>query len=121
MLSIMTVEVLAFVAAACIHLGFFAPGYGEHAGAAAAEIIIGMVLLLGLIGIIALPGIARVLSLSVQGFALLGTLVGIFTAILGVGPRTAPDLVFHILLVVLLVTGLRRAAGTPWQPFHPST
>jgi len=39
-------------------------------------------------------------------FALLGTAVGIFTIVIGVGPRTALDLTLHGALIVLLVTGL---------------
>jgi hypothetical protein len=45
-----------------------------------------------------------------QGFALLGTLVGIFTIIVGVGPRTTPDVIYHIAMVGLLVWGLATAA-----------
>ncbi len=41
-----------------------------------------------------------------QGFALLGTLVGVTMIAIGVGPQTTGDIVFHMLLIVLLVTGL---------------
>jgi hypothetical protein len=37
------------------------------------------------------PASARAAGLAAQGFALVGTLVGIFTIAVGVGPRTAPD------------------------------
>lgn len=46
------------------------------------------------------------IGLAVQGFALLGTLVGLFTIAVGVGPRTVPDLVFHAGIVAVLVWGL---------------
>lgn len=41
-----------------------------------------------------------------QGFALLGTCVGIFTIIVGIGPRTVPDYILHLCMVTLLVWGL---------------
>ena len=45
-------------------------------------------------------------GLAAQGFALFGTLVGIFTIAIGVGPRTGPDIVYHIIIVIVLVSGL---------------
>jgi len=47
--------------------------------------------------------------LAAQGFALLGTLVGLFTIIIGVGPRTVPDVVYHIAVLIVLAAGLRVA------------
>jgi hypothetical protein len=41
-----------------------------------------------------------------QGFALLGTLIGAFTIAVGVGPPTAPDIAYHIAIVVVLIWGL---------------
>ena len=41
-----------------------------------------------------------------QEFALLGTLVGVFTIIVGVGPRTLPDVAYHLAIIVVLVFGL---------------
>ena len=52
------------------------------------------------------PGSTRQIGVAAQGFALFGTLVGIFTIALGVGPRTAPDIVYHIVIVAVLVSGL---------------
>jgi hypothetical protein len=49
---------------------------------------------------------------AVQGFALLGTLVGILTIAIGVGPRTAPDVIYHAGIVAVLAYGIvvaRRA------------
>jgi hypothetical protein len=55
-----------------------------------------------------LPGESRELSrsLAAQGFALLGTLVGAFTIAIGVGPRTVPDIVYHVVLLIVLGWGL---------------
>lgn len=59
------------------------------------------------------PRAARVIGPAVQGFALLGTLVGLITIAIGVGPQTAPDLAFHAGIVVVLVAGLIAAFSKP--------
>jgi hypothetical protein len=49
------------------------------------------------------------IALIAQGFALVGTGVGLFTIAIGVGPRTIPDALYHAVLVGLLVSGLAVA------------
>lgn len=98
-------EAAAFFGAALIHFGVLMHGY-EHQKAGTAETVIGVVLLLGLVVTWIRPGSTRGAGLAAQGFALLGTLVGIFTIAIGVGPRTLPDIVYHIGIVVALVSGL---------------
>ena len=88
-------EGAAFVAAALTHFGVLIAGY-EHQKAGTAESVIGIVLLLGWVLTWMRPRSTHGIGLAVQGFALLGTLVGIFTIAIGVGPRTAPDIAFHI-------------------------
>jgi hypothetical protein len=78
----------------------------NHRQAATAESVIAIVLLAGWISISILRSWTHRISLAVQAFALLGTLVGIFTIALGVGPRTMPDLVYHASIVAVLVSGL---------------
>ena len=68
--------------------------------------MIGIVLLLGLAFTWMRPAAARKTGLAAQGFALFGTLIGIFTIIVGVGPRTIPDIVYHIVIVTVLIAGL---------------
>jgi hypothetical protein len=51
-------------------------------------------------------------GLAVQGFALLGTLVGAFTIAIGIGPRTGPDIVYHVGLLIVLGWGLAVTART---------
>lgn len=53
------------------------------------------------------------MTLAVQGFALLGTLVGACTIAVGVGPQTRGDAVFHVLLLVLRAGMV--AARTSWR------
>jgi len=42
--------------------------------------------------------------------ALLGTLVGVLTIVVGIGPRTVPDLAFHISVLIVLGWGMVVAA-----------
>jgi hypothetical protein len=64
----------------------------------------------GAAGARARPVRARAIGLTAQGFALLGTAVGLFTIAVGVGPRTAPDLAYHAAIVSVLVAGLVAVA-----------
>jgi len=45
----------------------------------------------------------------------LGVLVGLFTIAVGVGPRTVPDVAYHLDILVVLVLGLTISVrgGTP--------
>jgi hypothetical protein len=52
------------------------------------------------------PASAHFAGLSAQGFALLGTLVGIFTMAIGIGPRSVLDVVYHVAIVAVLASGL---------------
>jgi hypothetical protein len=102
-------ETALFLAAALAHAGLLVSGH-EHAKATIAEILIGTVLLLGLAGTVVVPGASRRIALGTQGFALAGTCVGLFTIAIGIGPRTALDLVVHAAMMATLVTGLVAAA-----------
>jgi hypothetical protein len=84
-------------------------GY-QHRQAGTAESVIGIVLFIGLVLTWIRPVSTRGISVAVQAFALLGTLVGIFTLVIGVGPRTAPDILYHVCIVIALVSGLIVAA-----------
>ena len=102
-------EAALFLGAALVHAGFLLSGH-EHVQARIAETVIGAVLLLGLAVTLVAPGLGRRAGLAVQGFALLGTCVGLFTIAIGVGLRTALDLVVHTAMIALLVTGLVSTA-----------
>ena len=105
----MLFEAATFIMAALIHFRLLIDGYA-HRKAGVAESVIAVVLVAG----VALTSIrsdaVRAIGLAAQGFALLGTLVGIVTIAIGVGPRTTPDIVYHAAIVVVLVSGLVVAA-----------
>jgi hypothetical protein len=111
--AFLLIEATAFAAAALVHFGVLVHGY-EHRQARIAESVIAVVLLGGLVVSWARPASTREAGLAVQAFALLGTLVGLFTIAVGVGPRTAPDIVYHVGIVAVLIWGLLvavRASG----------
>lgn len=106
------VEAASFIVAALIHMGFFVTGY-EHARARIAESVIAGVLFGGLLLTLFIPAWKRNVALVVQVFALFGTLVGVFTIIVGVGPRTIPDVLYHIAIAVVLAAGIAVAKSAP--------
>ncbi len=106
------VEAAAFAAASLVHAGVLVHGY-EHPQARVAEGVIAVVLLAGSVASWIRPVWTRAAGIAAQGFALLGTLVGLFTIAVGVGPRTAPDVVYHLGIVAVLVWGLVTAARAP--------
>ncbi len=105
------VEGASFMAASLIHAGVLIAGY-EHQAAHLGEGVIATVLFVGLMLTWIVPAWTRPVGLLAQAFALLGTLVGIFTIAIGIGPRTVPDLAYHAAIVLVLVWGLTVAART---------
>lgn len=108
----LALEVVIFGLAALLHAGVLMPGY-QHREATIAETVIGLVLLAGLLVILAAPRLTRRSGLLAQSFALLGTLVGVFTIVIGIGPRTAVDIAIHSTMLTLLVGGLIASARRP--------
>lgn len=102
--AFLAVEAAVFAAAALVHAGVLVAGY-EHVKAETAESVIAVVVAAGLAGTVARPSSSRTIGLAAQGFALLGTVVGLFTIAVGIGPRTALDLILHAIMIALLVTG----------------
>ena len=105
-------EGASFVVAGLVHAGVLFDGYA-HRQASIAESVIGVVLLVGCGLTWVWPARTRPIGLAAQGFALLGTLVGLFTIAVGVGPRTAPDLAYHVAILAALAWGLVVAARAP--------
>jgi hypothetical protein len=63
----------------------------------------------------------RRVGLAAQAFALVGTLIGVFTITIGVGPRTLPDVAYHFAIMAVLIWGLVvavRARLTTRSPTH---
>jgi ABC-type uncharacterized transport system permease subunit len=107
--TFLCIEAAAFGAAALVHAGMLTGGY-QHRAAAIAESVIAGVLTLGLMMSLMSPRSNRAAGLAVQGFALLGTLVGIFTIAIGIGPQSGFDVALHAGFVMLLIAGLTVAA-----------
>jgi hypothetical protein len=108
----MLFEAATFVVAALIHFGVLAHGF-EHQKAGTAESVIAVVLLTGFAWSLAAGRSTRLIGLAAQGLALMGTLVGVFMIAVGVGPRTVPDIAYHVLIVIVLTSGLVVAARAP--------
>lgn len=98
-------EAALFTFAALIHFGKFVKGY-EHKKARIAESVIAFVLLTGFSLGLLRPIWTHNAAVAVQLFALSGTCVGLFTIVIGVGPRTKPDIIFHSIIIIVLVLGL---------------
>jgi hypothetical protein len=107
----LALEIAVFVSAALVHFEVLIDGY-DDAGAGIAESVIAIVLLAGLVLSLVRPQATREAGLVVQAFGLLGTLVGT-TLLLTVGPRTTLDVTFHVIMLVLLVTGLAVTVRSP--------
>jgi hypothetical protein len=105
-------EGTSFAVAGLVHSGVLIGGYA-HRQAAIAESTIAGVLLVGFGLAWVWPVRTRLIGIAAQAFALVGTLVGVFTIAIGVGPRTVPDVAYHLATVVALVCGLVVAARAP--------
>ena len=101
----MLTEACAFSLAAAIHFAVLVQGYQHHA-AGTAESVIAAVLWIGLVLSGLLAGWTRAAGLVTQGFAAFGTLVGITTIIVGIGPQTLPDIAYHVVILIVLIFGL---------------
>jgi hypothetical protein len=100
------------IAASLVHSGLLVQGH-FHSQARIAEAVIAVVLLAAWALSLAWPVRMRQLALWAQAFAFAGTLVGLSTIIIGIGPQSAPDKVFHFALLGVLLAGLRAARHSP--------
>ena len=105
-------EGASFIVAGLIHRGVLVDGY-QDAGAAVAETVIGAVLLAAFGLTWVWPARTRPIGLAAQAFALVGTLIGTYLSVIGVGPHTVPDVVYHIAILLALIWGLVVAARAP--------
>jgi len=103
--AFLLIETLAFIIAGAIHSGIFT-AIDTHYQAATAESVIGIVLLIGFGLTWVWPTQTRLIGLLAQAFAILGTMVGLFTIVVGVGPRSVGDIAFHLAILAVLGCGL---------------
>jgi len=111
-------EAATFVAASLVHSGLLIAGF-EHHHAHLHESVIAIVLLAALASTWIRPGSTRGAGLAAQAFALLVTMIGVFTIFIGVGPRTAPDIAYHVAIVAVLIWGLVVAKRAPTGDARP--
>jgi len=97
------VQFAVFVFAASAHFGVFTDL--DDPGAGTAETVIAAALLAGLTLTFRRSADVRSVAFAAQGFALLGTLIGI-TLVLTVGPTETFDVAVHSVMLTLLVAGL---------------
>ena len=101
-------EAATFVVAAAIHAGALVEGH-RHRDAAIAETVIAIILIAALaLGWTPRPWPLR-FAVVAQAFALAGTLVGLFTIAIGIGPQTVPDVAYHLAILAVIATGLAVA------------
>jgi hypothetical protein len=103
---------LSLLIASQIHFGNLVSGY-EDPGAAVPESVIGGVMLLGLLFSWAPPPWGRRAAIGALAFGLAGSTLGLVLVAIGIGPRTVPDVIYHVLLVTTLVVGLIQAVRRP--------
>ncbi len=111
----LAVQAATFLAAASLHFGLLTSAY-VFPVAGIAESVIGSVLAAGLLATWVRPAASRGIGLGAQGFALIGTLVGLYTILAGFGPRTTLDLAIHGTMLLELAAGLlvtERARAGP--------
>ena len=98
-------EALVLGVAAAVHAGLIVPGHA-HPQARTAETVIALVLLGAAAASWLRPAWTRWFAIRGQGFALLGTLVGLLAIAPGIGPQTVPDIAYHVFLLAVLMAGL---------------
>lgn len=106
--TLLVVEAVAFAVASLIHAEVILPGNPDSAASTAEGIIAG-VLLLGAAASFVRPRWTRVTALAVQGFALVGTSIGLYLFV-RLDPDKVADIVFHVVIWLVLAGGLVLAA-----------
>lgn len=115
--GIMAVAALSLLAAAALHAGLVIPGPFDDA--AMYETGVAAVLILGIGATFISPAWARWGGLVVTVFALAGASIGLYMALRGLAPNTAPDVVYHVALIGLLLVGVAVAWRGPSRRASP--
>jgi hypothetical protein len=123
---LMAVDSASLLVAALLHLDIGIPlGFAEIRGewfprAAIPEIVTALVLALGVGAMLVAPRRAWWVAVAAHTFAALAVTVGLFTIAIGVGPQTAPDVVYHLTLLVVLAVGLIALLRQQRRPTPPT-
>jgi hypothetical protein len=107
------VQIAMFLVLVTIHFGLLIGGY-RHPAAGTTESVIAVILVFGLLLTWTPPPWSQRAATAAQSFGTLGVLVGLFTFVLGIGPRTILDLSLNVILLLTLIAGLaltKRGAG----------
>lgn len=101
---LMAVSAVSLLIAAALHAGLVIPGPFDQAALyeTGIAVILGVGVALTFIG----PAWARWGGLAAMTAALTGACIGLFVALRGLAPDTAPDIVYHVALVGTLLLGL---------------
>lgn len=110
-------EALVLVLAALVHAGTLLEGY-EHGKAQIAESVIAIVLFLGFLMTWGRSSRTRIVGIMTQGFAFFGTLIGFLTIVVGLGPQSTLDVVYHLVMIAVLLWGLIAFIKTPGHDDH---
>ena len=102
-------EAATYAITSAFHFGLVVSSYG-HTEAGTAEAIIATVLVGGAVLASLRPAWLRPVAFGAQLFALLATFIGLYAIAVGFGPRTVPDVVYHLAIVVVVLGGLVLAA-----------
>jgi hypothetical protein len=102
--ALILVEAASLAVAAALHSGAVTGGPFQQA--AYYEGTIAGVLAVGLVVTYLRPGWTRPIALGTQVFALLGAFIGLYGALVGFGPNTPADIVYHFALIGLLAWGI---------------
>lgn len=105
-------EALVFVVAALVHARTLLEGY-EHDKAEIAESVLAAVLFIGFLIAWKRSAWTRIAGIMTQGFAFFGTLIGLFTIVVGLGPQSTLDVVYHLAMIAVLLWGLIAFIKTP--------
>jgi hypothetical protein len=108
---VMAVAAASLLVAAALHAGLVIPGPFDQA--AMYETAFAVVLIVGLLLTFLGPTWARWAGLVATAIALVGASIGFYVALIGLGPNTTLDIVYHVALIALLVIGIGMAWRVP--------
>ena len=100
---VMLVEAAILCVAAALHFGLWAVRGEQAPNSAIGELIVAVALVCGAVVVLAGTPHARLLAFVVTGFALLGVIAGLTAIALDLAPRTIPDLVCYLVIMVVLL------------------